>query len=89
MKPIQIIEKLIPWPLLKDISAVLDKGSRTDGKGILTHDKSYCYYTYKLLKHLIRALVSPKCDKDSGQSHFAHASVRLFQLSLKYKKESE
>ncbi len=87
MKPIQIIEELIPEPILTELSQVLEKGSRTEGKGILTHHKSYSYYTYKLIKHLLRGLWGFKYDHDSGKSHFAHAVIRLMQLWLKHKEE--
>ena len=87
MKPIQTIEKLIPWPILNEIAMVLERGSRKDGKGVLTNHKSYTYYTRKLIKHLLRGLWGFKYDHDSGQSHYGHAVVRLIQLWLKHKEE--
>ena len=81
MKPIEIIEKLVPYPILMELSAVLERGSTKDG--IITHHKSYCYYTYKLIKHLLRGMLGFKYDHDSGKSHFAHATIRLLQIWLK------
>ena len=82
MKYINTIEQLVPWRALREIAMVLDRGSQTDGNGVLKCDRSYCYYTYKLIKHLLRGLIG-KVDKDSGCSHFAHAAVRVLQMLLK------
>jgi len=82
MKYINTIEQLVPWRALREIAMVLDRGSRTEGREVLTCDRSYCYYTYKLIKHLLRGLIG-KVDKDSGCSHFAHAAVRVLQMLLK------
>ena len=87
MRPIKVIERLLPHHLIDSLGSVLKRGSTKDGNGVLTHNKSYFYYTYKLLKHLIRAILSPKSDKESGESHFTHSIIRLMQLSLKHKEE--
>lgn len=79
----------VPYPIIRDLVSVLARGSRSDGHGILTHNKSYCYYTYKLIKHLLRGMLGFKYDHDSGKSHFAHAVIRLMQVWWKYKMEKE
>ncbi len=87
MNPIQTIERLLPYPIIQEIAKVLERGSKKEGKGVLTHDKSYCYYACKMVKHLLRGMLGFKYDHDSGQNHFAHAVVRLMQLWWKYKSE--
>ena len=77
---IEKIEKLLPESILKEIAAVLGRGSDKEGKGVLTCDRSYCYYTYKLIKHLLRGLIGLR---DKGRSHFACAAVRVVQMLLK------
>ena len=90
MKFIKIIEQLVPCEATQEIASVLQRGSRTEGSKALTFDRTYCHYTYKLIKHLLRGLLGlllPRwfsvLDKDSGQSHFAHVPVRAIQLLLK------
>jgi len=80
MKYINTIEQLVPWRALREIAMVLDRGSRTEGREVLTCDRSYCYYTYKLIKHLLRGLIGLR---DKGRSHFACAAVRVVQMLLK------
>ena len=89
MNPIQIIEKLIPQSVLEEIASVLKKGSSKDGNGVLTYNKTYCYYLWKMYKHLVRWGLGFRYDHDSGQSHLAHAIVRLMQMLLKYKESGK
>lgn len=80
-----MIEQFVPQPMIDEIFRVLERGSSTEGKGKLTCGKSYCHYTYKLVKHLLRGLLGFKYDHDSGKSHFAHAVIRLMQLWYKWR----
>lgn len=86
MKPIQIIESLIPWPILNEIAMVLERGSRKEGKGVLNCNRSQAYYLMKFHKHLfwwtMGVVVAKrfKTDKDSRHSHLIHCVLRLLQI---------